>query len=344
MARKQWYFGRVGYNQAGVTSATMRYAPAPDTGLSATRSGYVETVSFENGGAGVVRSAASARSFDCDFGVSEASGQNGLDVYTDYAQGLYGISPVYVADPMAYTANVFPPNWASPGLAQQGWKPIYPTSPTAYPATATNVYSQPRTGATYNITTAINSIPAGGNTSIFIPIEPGNALYLGAAGSATGSGVVQLRPITRAGAYATNVNLTLLSATGATRVNTTFSGDTFLGVVVYLARTSTAASTVTLTSLMGQVYKLYTGDASLYPSTTLYPGVVLYPSSSAGSTPYSVYDATGQFVAGRGQSGMEFSTDAVAETYTMVDNGSRRSLKGMSFALTEVTPWRGGAL
>jgi len=341
MARKQWYFGRLGYTSTAVLSNQMFMLPAPDTGLSATRSGYVETLAFENGGAGVVRSHGAARTYECNFGVAEASGREGLDAYTDFQEGLYGSAPVYVADDMNYTTNVFPPNWASPILTSRGWKAIYSSSPTSYPVTGPNAYRQPTSGATYNITTAINTIPDGGHASVFIPIPPGHSLYMGAAGTRTGTAGVQARPVYRDGGFAPVVNLTLLSPSGATRLNTTFSGETFAGVVFYLARTSTAASTISLTSLMGQIYRYYAPDDALYPGTQIYPGVNIYPTSAS---VYSVYEPNGYFVPGRGQAGMEFSSEAVNQNYTLVDNNGTapRRLKGMSFTVTEVTPWRGG--
>lgn len=544
MARKHWYFGRFGYTPTAVTSNQMLMLPAPDSGLTATRSGYVENMAFENGGAGVVRSAAGARTYECDFGVANASGQSGLDSYTDMQQGYFGYSPVYVSDAMNYTTNVFPPNWAAPGISQQGWKPIYSSAPTAYPvrestivtsyewagtanasesiervagtetrrnrtrnpnatnnlnlwASRTNAsitrvndpisalpsvrfvtssndasiqfqtvngsinnpdratvsagetltgsillrsdsantgsmvarvvldfygpsgyagagtsasislqpgalktvswesgavppgatmadiyldiqsspsgsigymrngfigkpgkyfdgdtppstftdtsnqYRQPAFGATYNVTTPINTIPTGGNASVFIPIPPNHSLYMGVSGTRTGTGIVQARPVYRGGAFAPTVDLTMLSPTGATRLNTTFSGETFSGVVFYITRTSTAASTVTLTSLMAQIYQYYAPNDGLFPNTQIYPGVNLYPTASS---VYSVYEPNGYFIPGRGQSGMEFSTEAIAESYTLVENSVTRPrrLKGMSFTVTEVTPWRGG--
>lgn len=317
MARKQWYFGRVGYTPTAVTTCNMRYIAAPDTGLSATRTGYAESISFENGGAGVVRSNAAARTFDCDFAVSEASGQSGLDVYSDYAQGLYGSAPIYVADPMNYNYNLFPPNWASPMLTGQGWKPIHSSDPTAYPATPANAFGLPIQGATYNITTAINTIPTGGRASIFIPIPNDMTLVLGATGVATGTAVVQIAPVTNAGAFGTKTNMTLNATSSATRLGLSVGGSIFAGVIVYLTRTSTAASTLTLYSMMAQLY--YTGNTAPTPS---------------------------QHLSGEGQAGMEFSTEAIPETYTKVDNMGNVTtrLKGMSFAITEVTPWRGGTV
>lgn len=343
MARKQWYFGRFGYTPTAVTSNQMLMLPAPDTGLSATRSGYVETLNFENGGAGVVRSAAGARTYECNFGVSDASGQGGLDSYTDLQQNYFGNAPIYVSDSMNFTTNVFPPNWASPGLTAQGWKPIYSSAPLGYTATAANSYRQPATSALYSVTTAANTIPTGGNASVFIPIPPGHSLYMGAAGSRTGTGVVQARPVYRNGGFAPTVDLTLLSPAGATRLNTTFSGELFSGVVFYITRTTAVSSTVTLASLMGQIYRYYAPDDALYPNTQVYPGVNIYPTSAS---VYSVYEPNGYFVPGRGQSGMEFSSEAIAESYTLVDNDGTtpRRLKGMSFTVTEVTPWRGGTI
>jgi hypothetical protein len=60
---------------------------------------------------------------------------------------------------------------------------------------------------------------------------------LGVSGLATGSGVVRVRPVNTDGSYAAPQDLTLLSKSGSTRMNTTFDGSQFQAIEVYITRT-----------------------------------------------------------------------------------------------------------
>jgi hypothetical protein len=125
-----------------------------------------------------------------------------------------------------------------------------------------------------------------------------------------GGASVQVIPVTTAGALGSIQNLTLLSPTGNVRINTVFSSANYTGIIVYLGRTTTSAASISLASMMAQIYPV--GYSGSYPQN---------------------------HIPGRGQAGMEFTTDAIPETYTLVDNAGGRSLKGLSLSMAEVSPW-----
>jgi len=191
-------------------------------------------------------------------------------------------------------------------LIEQGFKNIYGGATNTLPAfgsTGTNSYNQPLRTAVFNINTAAN-FPT---KKFTIPIPPGYVLNLGASGTKTGTAVVQVRPVLANGIYDTKVNLTLLNPTSSTRMNATFSGDTYSAVEVYLTRTSTAASSISLTSMMAQ----------------------LYVSGATPTLPTS-------HIMGQGSTGMVFADDAIVETYSYM----HPPRKGISTTLVEVEAWR----
>ena len=102
----------------------MQMVPCPATGMSVSRSRYVESLAFQTGRKNIHGTNSFAKTFSMEFPVQEASGATGLDVFSEYASGFYGSNdayPVYFADPMHYDTNLMPEHWASPGLSEQGW-------------------------------------------------------------------------------------------------------------------------------------------------------------------------------------------------------------------------------
>lgn len=271
-------------------------------GWNVGNAGYSETLRYVNGGAGIVRSFASARSYD----LSWSGTPEELNPIKAFQQGVWGPGPFRIADPLTFHTNVIPPNWASPALIETGdWKNVYDTDPT-FSDTSANSYNQPLRTGTWSISAAANSVPS---KVLTLPIPPSQTLHIGFSGAVTGTGVLRVRPINSNGSYATVANLTALSATGATRMNASYSGSTYRAVQVYLTRTSTATSTVQITSLMAQ----------LWPT---------------GTTPV----LTGPFIPGDGVMGLEFGS-GMTETYYHDAMGNIPARKGSSVALIEVEPW-----
>ena len=289
----------------GIPGVKMQFCPAPRAGATASNIGYVETMAFENGGAAVARSMQTRKQYAFTFN-GPSKDLDGISVYTKYASGFYGSGLIFFADPFAFETNLFAPAWASPGLIEQGWENIYDVTPT-FSATSSNVYSQPVRKATWSVTSAANAVPTQANSVAIIPIPPTHTLNLGASGAATGTAVVRVVPINTDGTNATAVDLTLLTDTSATRMNATFAGSSYQAVKVYITRTSTATSTITLTSLMAQLY--LTGSSPVLPNSHL---------------------------AGEGHTGLMFIDDARVENYTYIDPPR----KGMATNLLEVGAWR----
>lgn len=290
MAHKMW-FGRPG---------AFRWVPVPMTGMEVSHDGYAEVVEFQNGRAAVVRSKATHKVFNMDFPVQDASGADGLDIFRSYASGLYGDAPFYLADPMNYETNLFPENWAAPMLIAKGWKKIYSTTPT-FAATAANVYGHPAQGAVFEVTTTASATPVA-TQRVVIPVPPDRVLHLGYKGSVTGTAEMRARGINPDGTYAASVVLTALGVTTATLTNATFAGSTYEAVEVYITRSSSAASTITVNSMTARLAK-------------------------SGASAFS-----GRFVEGQGSTGLDFGNSAIPETYVMTDGRK----KGLSTSLVEI--------
>jgi hypothetical protein len=288
----------------GIPGTKMQWCPAPAAGAQVSNIGYVETMAFQNGGAAVARSMQTRKQYAFSFN-APSKDLDGISVYTKYASGFYGDGLIYFADPFAFETNLFPPAWASPSLIEQDWENIYDTTPT-FSATSTNAYSQPIRKATWSVTSTANAVPTTANGVAYIPIPPTHTLNIGASGAKTGTAVLRVVPINTDGTNGTAVNLTLLTDTSSTRMNATFAGSSYQAVKVYITRTNTDASTITLTSMMAQLYA--TGTTPVLPIS---------------------------HIVGEGHTGLMFTDEARVENYTYIDPPR----KGMATTLLEVGAW-----
>jgi hypothetical protein len=183
-------------------------------------------------------------------------------------------------------------------------------------STPANIYNLPQVQATFTVTTGVGNVPTPTNTYgnipyALIPIPPGYTLWLGACGSATGTAQVVVYLFNTPADVLTPVSssaLTLLSSSGATRLNASFSGSSYQYAKVFIRRTSTVASTITLSSMMAQ----------LWPT---------------GVTP----TLTGNFIEGKGHRGLKFSDDAGVYTHVQYDPYRNVPVhyKGLSTTLVE---------
>jgi hypothetical protein len=296
MARQIWF---------GVPGVKMQWCPAPAAGAQVSNIGFVQSMAFENGGADVVRSSQTRKQYTFNFN-GPSQDIDGISVYSKYASGFYGSGLIHFSDPYAWETNLFSPGWASPALIEQEWENIYDTVPT-FANTATNSYNQPPRTATWQVTSSANAVPTTGNGTQYIVIPPTHTLNIGVTGSATGDAVLRVVPINTDGSSATAVDLTLIGATSSTRMNATFAGSSYQAVKVYITRTSTNASTISITSMMARLVQ--TGS-----SLTL----------------------TGNHMHGEGHTGLIFTDEARVENYTYIDPPR----KGMNTTLLEVGAWR----
>lgn len=274
-----------------------QWVPSPATGMVRNLQGFTDEIEFENGGFWSESSAGQHASYDMQFPVSDASEYEGIEAFNRYRSGEYGSGFLRFVDPMWVDTNLFSPNYASPTLVEQGWKNWGGTTPT-FAVTTANAYNKPSRKATWDVSSDANVFQ--GKPFTFL-IPPGYTLSLGVCGSVTGTGVVGVLPV--------GGSLTAISPsadTAAPSFTSTVAGSTYSSAQVGLARTTTAASTVTVTAMWAQI--LPTGTT---------PGITRH-------------------LPGRGTTGLRFQGNALPETYVM----SEQHLVGLSASLIEVEAWQ----
>ena len=285
----------------GIPGSHMQWVPCPSIESVVQRNRYTERMQFENGGGDARRSAQYQMEYQFN-GSGPAHEVEGIDAFNKFAQGFYGDGLIQLAHPANFETNMFPAAWASPGLIEQGWANIGSAAPT-FANTNTTSYGQPPRTATWNVTWQANTY----TKSVTLVIPPTHTLHLGVSGIATGDGVVRVDPILANGTVGTAVDLTLLSKSHSPRMNTTFSGGTYQAVRLYITRDADTASTVSITSMMAQLYK-------------------------TGATPTLPTD----HYQGEGSTGLMFADDAIVENYSYM----YPPRKGIATTLVEVGAWR----
>ena len=278
--------------------------PAPRSGADGSHVGQTAVVSLLNGGAVVADSTAQHREWSFDW----VGNPKDLRVIKDFIHGVYGPGPYYWTDPFAADTNLFSPSWAAPRLVDGDSKELFDIAHTGLALTPSNSYGHPGKSAVYDLLSAATAVIPNRRFTILIPT--GKTLYVGVSGTATGSGVIAVRPILQSGAYTAVVNNTPLNATAATRFfATSYSSATYSGVEVFLSKTATGAAGLTLTSSV----------AILSPTGTI---PVL----------------TGPFVSGEGATGMRFTGGLKQTLYTSGSLNQPRQI-GYAVKLVETESW-----
>lgn len=198
----------------------------------------------------------------------------------DYYTNIYGNGLVYFLDPFAARSNAFPSYLAAPGLATIGdTVGAAPSLRVDQPAAAVT----PANNYGYPIAGA--SYPAGntGQTVVWLPVPQGYKIALGVTGSGTG-----LMRYQWDGGAATNI--TYLSVTSGVRANLWLTPPVGAAGISILMPTS---GTVTVYGMFAQIVQ----DSSV-------------------SLPSSI--ANGNFVSGKGHSGLRFAAAPSIQGYSSV--------------------------
>jgi hypothetical protein len=264
----------------------------------------------------VTNSVAPATAATVDIEARAVSGTSGANwANTDWLSLDATVISFSSASPATYFDGSTPgADWAGTAHASASFLYVPRGIPTI--AATSNAYSLPSLQATFNVTSTPNAYPTYNNALgeipyALIPIPPGYTLHMGASGSATGTAQVRVDLFTAPGnpaSPAASTTLTLLSSTGSTRLNASWSGSSYQYAKVYIRRTDTSASTITLSAMMAQLWPTGT-------SPTL----------------------TGNFIAGQGHRGLKFADSASVESYVIVDPYRNVPIhyKGLSTSLIE---------
>lgn len=281
---KQIWFGTRDY---------MQWVSAPAINMGASKSGWFNQTNFLNGRATVQRSVSAHKVYNLSW---DLTSRENIRAITDYADGIYGLGPIYWADPFAMDTNLLPQVWAAPALGAYDGLVLNGTEDRpAIVQTPLNSFGFPINSALYTVSPLIEK------PSVWIPIPPGYAAWVGAHGQTGTGGTVVVTPTTGPTTTAPAQALTLLPVTGSTRVNTTFSSVNYGGILVSLG----GSGTITLSALTVQVFPL-------------------------GATP-----ASGGFISGQGHSGCSFS-----EQPSLTQYNAALDKVGLSADLVETDQWQ----
>lgn len=289
MARKV-YFGN---------ATKQTWITAPQSGMTASSTGWSSETLLLNGQAFVKRSKGSHRRFEMSWlgSMNDTNIENSLHTIKDFADGLHGDGPYYWNDPYALDSNMLAPNWASPMLAEGGWSTIASgLTPTFTAATVANNY--PSKYATYTTSGAYTS-----TIKLTLIIPTGHKLHFGWHGPSTGATTgIRVLPYKRSdGTADTALNPTKITAGGTIRTNTQISGTAYSRVEIFIAVGS--ASTINITGMIAQIL------------------------------PDGTSVTSGGFISGRGTKSLEFATSPEIEYYSAAINNGQI---GMSATLVEV--------
>ena len=294
------YFGNDAYQT---------WIKAPQTGMRATNQGWSSETQLLSGRTHIRRSDASHRRFTMNWLGSMNDTENSLNIVKDFADGLYGNSPLFWNDPYATTSNMFPPAWAAPAMSiDTDWDAICPddvgiTKEKVLTSSVADLVGNNTQG--YPLETAKFTAPGNPNAesdrfTFYIP--DGYTLWIGLHGHHGTTGAAFGQPY-KNGVAGTLVNLTPLQVSTPSRVNTSFSSTAANKVEFYLAKIAPSPCTFHISGLVAQLLK-------------------------TGTTPEQ-----GRFVSGRGTEKLEFASLPDIEYYSAAINNGQI---GMSATLVEI--------
>lgn len=298
MAKRKLYFGSTEHAQ---------FAPSPKSGMRRTKNRRSEEIPLDGGGFYVDSSAQYWNGYEMEFPLGSGRGYDGIEVFDRFLSGEFSADPyVRFIDLMHEDENLLTEVWAAPGLSERGWEPIHDTIPT-FSATGANAYGKPPRKATYPVTLAAAGVPTRANSVFTLIIPPTHKIALGASGTSTGTAVVRVQPINLDGTLAAPVDLTLLADATAPALGSTFSGATYKALRIYITRTSSADSTLTLAALWAQCVLI------------------------------AVTPTIARHIPGKGHSGLKFRGGSHVEDYYMANRNGK--LYSGSITLGEAEPW-----
>lgn len=241
--RKNLWFG---------TENWMQFVPTPNRGADTSGSGWAAGGDLLNGGGHQLNSFGSGMQYIFEW--PNSSSREAAQLMKSYADGVYGRGLIYFVDPLIYDQNVFPAMWAAPstGIGEEGASLVYGLTPTALPTSGWIDNLLPVTSAYYDLT-ATASGWRGKEDAIFIPVPTGYALNLGAFYTATGSAGVFYRTQNTSGGLGVATALTPLANNAAVVTNETISGPDLAGVWVYVGKSSSGSSFITLTAMIARL-------------------------------------------------------------------------------------------
>jgi hypothetical protein len=282
-------------------NAVMQFwIPAPQSGLTASNTGFSTTAQLLSGRAFTKRSVASHRGFDAAWvgPLNSEVSEDSLHTIKDYSDGIYGNGPFYWLDPYATKTNLLAPHWAAPMLTEKDWPTICAipsgSGATSFVPTESNTKSYPYKSLNINLESTDSFESANANRVI---IPTAHRFHFGWHGDViSGDATVILRAYSRSTGLPTDITTSPLSVNSAIRTNTQVSGTTYSMVDVIVVKPAGATSEIRIAGMIAQVR----GEVEAVPQ--------------------------GDFISGRGTTSIEFSSLPQIEYYSANVNNGQISL------------------
>lgn len=325
--RKKFWFG---------TESRMEWFATPLQGADSSPSAWGAEGTLLNGGGWALNSWGSHKRYTYEWPAS--SSRETAQKMKSYRDGTYGRGLLYFLEPTIFTTNVLPAHWADPSMAIDNEAPslVYGVEPSPVPTSGGGNLGLPITSAQYDLSSVTPQTAPTPDSSVFIPIPEGHTLFLGAFYSSTGSGGVFATPVNSNGTYGTAVRLTELGNSSIQVVNDPFSGIN--GVRLWVGRTSSGVSTITLTAMAARLIetsKLPAPDTEgLYPGANVFPSGSLFPGGGSASSKIERF-SRGPWIGGQGHSGCRFLGTPTYVTNSPIEGGRI----GFAATFVEVGSW-----
>lgn len=244
----------------------------------------------------------------------QSSSPETAQMMKSYRDGTYGRGLLYFLEPGIYRTNILPAHWADPSMSLNNEAPslVYGNDPVAVPTSGGSSLLLPVASAQYDLsTTTPQTIPTP-DSSVFLPIPEGHTLFLGAFYSSSGTGGIYVTPVNPNGTLGDAVKLTEKDNSDTDVVVDEFSGD-ISGVRVWVGRTDSSSSSVTIAAMCGRLMET---------SDTLVPAKVAKM-------------IAGPWIGGQGHSGCRFLGTPSYVTNSPVQGGRI----GFAASFVEVGSW-----
>lgn len=184
----------------------------------------------------------------------QSSSPETAQLMKSYRDGTYGRGLLYFLEPGIYRTNILPASWADPsmGLSNEAATLVYGVDPSMTPTSGGAALNLPIASTVYNLSSVPPQTAPTPDASVFLPIPPGHTLLMGAFYSSTGTGGVFVSPVNDNGTIGDRVKLTEKPNTDTAVVTDQFSGA-IRGVRVWLGRTDSSPSTVTIAAMTARL-------------------------------------------------------------------------------------------
>lgn len=244
------------------TENRMIFFPTP---LSGATSSPVDTNAggnLINGGGYQYNSFGSHREYAYEWAGSSA--REVAQLMKSYADGTYGRGLIYFTSPLIYNTNVLPAMWADPsmGIGYEGSSLVYGIEASSTPTGNWGINELPVESAYYDLS-SLTAGWRGKEQAVFVPIPSGYILTVGAFYEHTGSAGVFYRTQSTSGGLGTATKIDGMANTSSVIVDTDISGSSINGIWLYVGKSASNASTITLAGMIARLRKAGTAQSTV---------------------------------------------------------------------------------